>query len=94
MTITENSFKERFHNHTKSFIHEDYPDEKELLKEYWEIKISNFIPKGTCSILGEWSANNFSKRQCYLCPNEKLETKLIAAKQSTTIRFDQQVQNT
>ena len=45
--VTENSFKDRFYNHTKSFIHDDYARNTEFSKEYWEIKRSNFNSKVT-----------------------------------------------
>ena len=37
----------------KSFTDEDYSNDTELLKEYWGIKRSNFIPKVTWSIVRE-----------------------------------------
>ena len=42
--VAENSFKDRFYNHTKSFTREKYGNDKEFSKEYWEI---NIIPKVT-----------------------------------------------
>ena len=65
--------KSRFYNHTKSFTHEDYANDTEFSKEYWEIKRNNFIPKVTWSILRECPPYNLRKRKCYLCLNEKLE---------------------
>ena len=64
---------QRFHNHTKSFTHEDYANDRELSKEYWEIKRNKFIPKVTWSIVRECPPYNLSKGKCYLCVNEKLE---------------------
>ena len=60
-------------NKTKSFTHEDYANDTEFSKEYWEIKRNNFIPKVTWSILRECPPYNLRKRNCYLCLNEKLE---------------------
>ena len=51
--VAEKSFKDRFYNHTKSFTHEDYSNEKERRKNTWEIKTNYFIPKVTWSIVGE-----------------------------------------
>ena len=65
--------KRRFYNHTKPFTHEDYANDIEFSKEYWEIKRNNFIPKITWSILRECPPYNLRKRKCYLCLNEKLE---------------------
>ena len=40
---------------------------RELLKEYQEIKKSNLISKVTWSIVRECPSYNLSKKQCYLC---------------------------
>ena len=58
---------------TKSFTHEDYANDTEFLKEYWEIKRSKFIPKVTWSTVRECPLYSLSKRKCYLCLNEKLD---------------------
>ena len=58
---------------TQSFTHEDYANDTELSKEYWDIKRSNFIPKLTCNIVRECPPHCLSKRKCYLRLNEKLE---------------------
>ena len=71
--VAEKSFKDRFYNHAKSFTHEDYANDTELSKEYWDIKRNNFIPKVTWSIVRECPPYSLSKRKCYLCLNEKLE---------------------
>ena len=41
--VADKSFKDRLYNHTKFFAHEDYENDTELSKEYWDIKRSNFI---------------------------------------------------
>ena len=46
----------------------------QMSKEYLEIKRNNFISKVTWNIVRECAPYNFSKRKCYLCLNEKLET--------------------
>ena len=74
--VAEKSFKDRFYNHTKYFTHEDYANDTELSKEYWDIKRNNFIPKVTWSIVRECPPYSLSKRKCYLCLNEKLEINL------------------
>ena len=71
--VAEKSFKDRFYNQAKSFTHEDYANDTELSKEYWDIKRNNFIPKVTWSIVRECPPYSLSKRKCYLCLNEKLE---------------------
>ena len=63
--VAEKSFKDRFYNHTKSFTHEDYANDTELSKEYWDIKRNNFIPKVTWSIVRECPPYSLSKRKCY-----------------------------
>ena len=73
LVVPEKSFKERFYNDTKSFTHEDYANDTELSKEYWEIKRNYFIPKVTWSIVKECPPYSLSRRKCYLCLNEKLE---------------------
>ena len=55
MTKFTLELQKRFYNHTKSFTHEDYANDKELSKEYWEIKSNNFIPKITWSIVRKMS---------------------------------------
>ena len=59
--------------HTKSFTHEDCSWDTELLKKYWKIKRSNFIPKVSWSIGRKCPSYNLSKRKCFFCLNEKLE---------------------
>ena len=43
------------------------------LREYWDIKRNNFIPKVTWSIVRECPPYSLRKRKCYLCLNGKLE---------------------
>ena len=76
--VAEMSFKDRFYNDTKSF--EDYANDIELSKEYWDIKRNNFIPKVTWSIVRECPPYSFNKKKCYLSLNEK---KLIDIKETT-----------
>ena len=79
--------KSWFYNHTKSFTHEDYANDTEFSKEYWEIKRNKFIPKVTWSILREWPPYNLHKRNCYLCLKKNL--KLIHIKEKTSWTKDQ-----
>ena len=81
--VAEKAFKDRFYNHTKSFTHEDYANDTELSKEYWDIKRNNFIPKVTWSIVRESPPYILSKRNCYLCLNEKLEINSYKGKKPT-----------
>ena len=71
--VAEKSFKDRFYNQTKSFTHEDYTNDTELSKEYWDIKRNHFTAKVTWNIVRECPPYSLSKRTCYLCLNEKLE---------------------
>ena len=43
----ETTFKDRFGNHKKSFNHVKHKNDKELLKEFWEIKKRSGTPKIT-----------------------------------------------
>ena len=45
----------------RSFAHEDYANDKEFSKEYWEIKRNNLIPKLTWSLVRECPPYNLSK---------------------------------
>ena len=60
--VAKKLFKDRFYNHTKSFTHEDYANDTELSKEYWDIKRSNFIPKVAWSIVKECPPPTLSER--------------------------------
>ena len=71
--VAEKSFIDRFYTQIKSFTHEDYVNDTELSKEYWDIKRNNFIPKVTWSIVRECPPYSLSKRKCYLCLNETIE---------------------
>ena len=62
----------QFFNPTKSFTHEDYPNNTELSQEYWEMRSSNFSPKGIWNIVRESAPHNLCKRKCYLCQIETL----------------------
>ena len=69
--LTENSFKERFNNHKKSFKHKRYEKESELSKYIWELKEQNKCPSISWSIVKKVNSkpiNNF----CKLCLMEKL----------------------
>ena len=69
--LTENSFKERFNNHKKSFKHKRYEKESELSKYIWELKEQNKSPSISWSIVKKVNSkpiNNF----CKLCLMEKL----------------------
>ena len=64
---------QRLYNHTISFTHQDYANDTELLKKYWEIRRNKFITKVTWSIVRECEPYNFCKRMSLMCLNEKLE---------------------
>ena len=70
----ETDFKHSFSNHTKSFNLEHYENDTELSKEYWAIKPNHFTLKVTWIIIRKCTSFNTTKRKCYLCLNEKLET--------------------
>ena len=53
---------------------EHYENDTELSKENWTIKRNYFTPNVTCRIIKKCAPFNVTKRNCYLCLNEQLET--------------------
>ena len=79
--FAENSFKDRYYNRTKSFTQEDYANDIELSKKYWEIERNNFIPKVTWSIVRECPPYRLNKMNCYLGLNKN--SRLIRLNETT-----------
>ena len=79
---SEGQFKQRYHNHTKSFRHRKYEKDSELSKHIWKLK-----DKGTPYEI-EWSVEacaapyTSGSKKCDICLNEKL---LIATSDPKTI---------
>ena len=69
--LTENKFKERYRNHTKSFRNKIYATETELSKYIWELKDQQKEPSLKWSILKKVN-NKASNGSCKLCLTEKL----------------------
>ena len=74
--IGEESFKGRLYNHNSSFRNEFYKNDTELSKEHWQIKMKNYTPKITWSIIRKCLPYNHNSRKCHLSLNEKLEIAL------------------
>ena len=68
--LSENSFKERYWNHTKSFRHDKYKNETVLSKYIWDLKENDAMPIVKWSFIktikGKLNSNN-----CSLCFIEK-----------------------
>ena len=68
--LSENSFKERYRNHTKSFRHDKYKNETVLSKYIWDLKENDAMPIVKWSFIktikGKLNSNN-----CSLCLIEK-----------------------
>ena len=69
----ETTFKDRFGNHKKSFNHAKHKNDKELSKEFWEIKKRRGKPKITWKIDRICRSYNPNSKRCLLCLNEKYE---------------------
>jgi predicted GIY-YIG superfamily endonuclease len=69
--LTENSFKDRFSNHKKSFVHRKYEKETELSKYVWKLKDDNKTHVIKWSIIKKVNSKP-SNRFCKLCLMEKL----------------------
>ena len=68
--LSENAFKERYRNHTKSFRHDKYKNETVLSKYIWDLKENDAMPIVKWSFIktikGKSNSNN-----CPLCLIEK-----------------------
>ena len=69
--LCETSFKLRYANHKKSFIHEKYKENTELSKEFWSIKQQLGTPALTWKILKNVHKTNNNATRCTLCLQEK-----------------------
>ena len=69
---TENTFKQRYANHTQSMTHEKYENSTELSKYIWNLKrmIKEFEIKW--SIKKRAQAYSSTTKRCHLCLEEKL----------------------
>ena len=71
--LCETTFKTRYSNHKKSFVHIGYKKETELSNEIWRIKETGHQPFIRWEIVRKCSPYNPHTKRCLLCLNEKLE---------------------
>ena len=64
--IVEESFKGRQYNHNLFFRNEFYKNDTELSKELWQIKMKNYTPKTTWTIIRKCPPYNYKSRKCCL----------------------------
>ena len=69
---SEGDFKQRYYNHTKSFLHTEYRTETELSEHIWNLKNQNKQFKIAWSIAATSSPYRAGTRRCDLCLTEKL----------------------
>jgi hypothetical protein len=69
---SEGDFKQRYYNHTKSFLHTEYRTETELSEYIWNLKNQNKQFKIAWSIAATSSPYRAGSRRCDLCLTEKL----------------------
>ena len=71
--LTEDVWKKRYYNHTKSFRHEKYKNSTVLSNYIWELKkVPGEIPVLTWSIEKSIPAYSNTSKRCPLCLYEKL----------------------
>ena len=72
--ISEDEWKKRHYNHTKSFRNKRYKNQTSLSSYVWKIKKeTGQIPKLTWSVVRTVPAYSKTKKKCVLCLHEKLE---------------------
>ena len=64
-------FKDRYHNHTKSFRHREYSKDTELSKFIWELKDKNISFDIKWEIMKKTQGYNKISKSCSLCLAEK-----------------------
>ena len=69
---SEGEFKQRYYNHTKSFLHSEYRTETELSEHIWNLKNQNKRFEIAWSIAALSSPYRAGTRRCDLCLTEKL----------------------
>jgi hypothetical protein len=70
--LTENTFKERYYGHTKSFRNRDYEHETSLSTYIWKLKDKNIGYTIKWNILKKSKAYSPTSQKCHLCLDEKL----------------------
>ena len=68
--LTETSFKKRYGNHKRSFIHEQHKNDTELSKYIWDLTSAQKVPTIKWSIVRKIHGNTKSDF-CKLCLTEK-----------------------
>ena len=69
---TENTFKQRYANHTQSMTHEKYENSTELSKYIWNLKRMNKEFEIKWSSKKRAQAYSSTTKRCHLCLEEKL----------------------
>ena len=69
--LTENTFKDRFYKHKKSFRYESKKNATELSNLVWENKHANTETSLECKILDKTKSYEPESRKCMLCLTEK-----------------------
>jgi hypothetical protein len=70
--LTENTFKNRYNNHTASFRHNKLKNSTELSKHIWQLKDQNIDHHIEWRIVKRARAFNNKSKRCNLCLTEKL----------------------
>ena len=81
--LTENTFKQRYNNHTQSIRHEKYEHSTELSRHLWTLKREGKAYDITWSIHKRASAFSNASRKCQLCIAEKVA--IITAEKELTL---------
>ena len=70
--VTDDNFKTRYRNHTKSFTNKKYSTKKEISKHVWKLKAAKKPFTILWSLLKNVPAYKAGCRRCNLCLEEKL----------------------
>ena len=70
--MTASTFKERYRNHIKSFIHKSYSNDTELSKYIWKLKDNKQDFDITWSVLKQSISYTGGSKRCNLCLEENL----------------------
>ena len=71
--ISEDEWKKRHYNHTKSFRNKRYKNQTSLSSYVWKIKETGQIPKLTWSVVRTVPAYSNTTKKYTICLHEKLE---------------------
>jgi hypothetical protein len=71
-SLTENTFKQRFYQHTQSFRNSKYRHSTELSNKIWQLKDQDIDYTLEWSIMQSAAAYSNASKLCHLCLAEKL----------------------